>query len=269
MVFTDYPIIRGESGLPLYLINMGLHSCQDHIKRPDGYPHPQILYWTKGTGTLVLDGKATALPVSHAMFLPAGYPHEYLPDGDVWDVHWVVPGGASCGDILRSFGLNGPQVFPVTDAHTLEHMFRKMHDALRSDSIFGNYRAAGFLYDFLIEFYRIISAGSTSQYYSPALMRALDHINSGFAQPITLEQLCNSAGVSRQHLCLLFRRALNMRPMEYTAKRRIQAAKSLLTTTDDTIEQIAEECGFGSESYFCRQFRRYEGITPTAFRNAN
>ena len=35
-----------------------------------------------------------------------------------------------------------------------------------------------------------------------------------------------------------------------------------------SVESIAEEVGFGSESYFCKQFRRYEGITPTAFRNA-
>lgn len=269
MVFTDYPILRGEKELPLYLINMGLHSCQDHIKRPDGYPCPQILYWTKGTGTLIIDGKTTALPERHAMFIPAGYPHEYFPDGYVWDVHWVVPGGTSCQDILRNFGLTKPLVFPVPDTHTLEHTFRKIHDALRTDSIFGNYRAAGYLYDFLIEFYRIISVGSAAQYYSPALMRALDHINSQYAQQITLEDLCAVSGVSKQHLCLLFRRTLSMRPMEYTAKRRIQAAKAMLTSTEKTIEQIADECGFGSESYFCKQFRRYEGITPTAFRNAH
>ena len=61
--------------------------------------------------------------------------------------------------------------------------------------------------------------------------------------------------------------AFNAENMEMV-KAIIQAAKELLTGTPMSVESIAEEVGFGSESYFCKQFRRYEGITPTAFRNA-
>ena len=56
--------------------------------------------------------------------------------------------------------------------------------------------------------------------------------------------------------------------MEYIAKRRIQAAKELLTGTDMTIEDIAAETGFCTSSYFCKLFKKYEGITPTHFRKA-
>ena len=56
--------------------------------------------------------------------------------------------------------------------------------------------------------------------------------------------------------------------MEYIAKRRIQAAKELLTGTDRTIEDIAAETGFCTSSYFCKLFKKYEGITPTHFRKA-
>ena len=55
--------------------------------------------------------------------------------------------------------------------------------------------------------------------------------------------------------------------MEYIAKRRIQEAKALLTGTEKSIEQVAEETGFCSESYFCKLFKRYEGMTPSAFRH--
>lgn len=186
----------------------------------------------------------------------------------MWDIHWVVPAGYAAEDILRQFGLDRPKISELRDVGTLEHIFRKMHDAIRADSIFGNYRASGFLYDFLIEYYRQISCVGASPSYSPALAKAVDHINSAFRSEITLEELSGISGVSRQHLCLLFRNILRMRPMEYTARRRIQAAKELLTGTPMSVESIAEEVGFGSESYFCKQFRRYEGITPTAFRNA-
>lgn len=267
MVFTDYPILRGERELPLYLLNMGLHYCQDHIIRPEGYSSPQILFSTKGSGVLISGGERMAVPPCSAMFLPAAVPHEYYAAGDIWDIHWVVPGGYAADDILRQFGFSAPAVYPLSDVRTLEHIFRKMHDAIRSDNIFGNYKASGYLYDFLIETYRVISGNGASASSSPALMRALDLINGSYQQPLGMDELCSAAGVSKQHLCLLFRNILGLRPMEYIAKRRIQEAKSLLTSTGLSISDIAEQTGFGSESYFCKLFRRYEGTTPSAFRN--
>lgn len=268
MFFCDYPIIRNEKELPLYLMNMGQQHCQDHITRPEGYPCPQILYCTKGSGTLLLDGNEISIPPYTAIFLPAFYPHEYFPDEDVWDIHWVVPAGFAVNETLEHFGLTKPGVFELKEIKMLEHTFRKMHEAIRADSVYGNYKASGYLYDFLIEFYRLISSGGTSFTPSPALMKALDYINFNYASPISMEQLCNVSGVTKQYLCLLFRNTLNSRPMEYIAKRRIQAAKELLTGSGKTIEEIAEETGFCTASYFCKLFKRYEGITPTRFKNA-
>lgn len=268
MFFCDYPIIRAERELPLYLLNMGQQHCQDHTVRPEGYPFAQILYCTKGSGTLKVDGKTVAVPPYTAVFLPASCPHEYYPEEDIWDIRWVVPAGFASEDILRHFGLTKPAVYELKEVKMLEHIFRKMHEAIRADSVFGNYRASGYLYDFLIEFYSIISADAAFSAPNPALMKALDYINFNYASPISMEQLCAVSGVSKQYLCMLFRNTLSSRPTEYIAKRRIQAAKELLTGSGDTVEEIAEKTGFCTASYFCKLFKRYEGITPTRFRNA-
>lgn len=266
MFFSDYPIIRSEKGLPLYLLNMGQQHCQDHIIRPEGYPCPQILYCTKGSGTLLLDGRKIRILPYNAIFMPAHYPHEYYPNEEIWDIHWVVSAGFAANDIFKHFGLTKPTVFEINEINTLEHIFRKMHDSIRSDSVFGNYRASGYLYDFIIEFYRIISAKGISDTPNAALMKALDYINFNYTLTISMDDLSNVSGVSKQYLCLLFRNTLGSRPMEYIAKRRIQAAKELLAGTDKTVEEIALETGFCTASYFCKLFKRYEGITPMRFK---
>ncbi len=266
MHFYDFPIIRNESSLPVYLVSVGLHDCQPHINRKEGYPYPQIFYCTKGSGTLVYNGGKYLIKPMTAFFLPADFPHEYYPDGEIWDIHWVVPSGFAVDDVLEQFGLTEPLIIQLTDIKNLERCFRKMHEALIGDSLFGNYRAAGFLYDFLIEFYRLTSAVSGNSVVNPAVIKAVDYINANYTDEITLEELCETAGVSKQHLCRLFRSALNSRPMEYIAKRRIQAAKELLSDTDKTIDEISEETGFCTGSYFCKLFRRYEGMTPSQFR---
>ncbi len=171
MVYSDYPIFRGEQQLPIFLLNMGLHLCQDHVVRPEGHSSPQILFCTRGSGTLVISGNRLNVPAGSAIFLPAAFPHEYYANEDVWDIHWVIPGGSAAEEVLRQFGLEQPGVFELSDTRTLEHIFRKMHDAIRADSFFGNFRASGYLYDFLIEFYRLISSGSSSRAPSPAQSR--------------------------------------------------------------------------------------------------
>ena len=118
-----------------------------------------------------------------------------------------------------------------------------------------------------VEFYRLITKNGAGNAPNSALLKAVDYINDRYAEHITMEELCTVSGVSKQYLCLLFRQNLSTPPMEYIAKRRIQAAKELLTGSDKTIEEIAEDTGFCGSSYFCKLFKRYEGITPSQFRN--
>jgi len=266
MAFYDFPIIGTESELPLYLVNVGLHERQNHIIREEGFSYPQILYCTKGSGTLILEGRHYSIQPYMAFFLPTGYPHEYWAEEDIWDIHWVVPSGFAINELLKHFGLNKPGIFELGDTRTLDHHFRKLHDALIGDRFFGNYRAAGFLYDFLIEFYRLTSQVNTGITAHSAVIRAMDYIHTHYREEITMEDLCACTGVSKQHLCRLFQTTLHSRPMEYIAKCRIQAAKELLSNTLTSVEEIAEETGFCTSSYFCKLFKRYEGMTPTQFR---
>lgn len=266
VLYYDFPIIRSEGELPLYLVEMGVNIREEHFIRKEGYKQPQIIYCTKGSGTLILDGKTYIIKPSMGFFLPANYPHEYYPNEEIWDTHWVIPGGSAAEQIMKHFGFSKAGVFEMSEIKTIEHIFRKMHEAIRDDSIFGNYRAAGYLYDFLIELYRVTSSAATRKITSSAVLKAVDYINANYSSSVTMEQLCLVAGVSEQHLCRLFRSALGSRPMEYVAKRRIQTAKELLNSSDYSVDEISERVGFCSGSYFCKLFKRYEGMTPTEFR---
>ena len=66
LVYSDYPIFRGEQQLPIFLLNMGLHLCQDHVVRPEGHSSPQILFCTRGSGTLVISENRLNVPAGSA-----------------------------------------------------------------------------------------------------------------------------------------------------------------------------------------------------------
>lgn len=268
MFFYHYPIIAKESRLPIYLVSIGMHDCQPYVRRGTEYGYPQIFYCTKGSGILCYDSVKTEVKAGMGYFIPAGYPHEYYPAGDVWDNHWIIPGGFACEQLLGEMGFDRPQTFSLGSTEMLGHFFGNMHTALRNDHIGGNLRASGYLYDFLIELERQKNSGDISGYTHPAISKCVDHINENYMYEITLDDLCGISGMSKQHLCRLFRKVLGVRPMEYIAKRRIQAAKEILSGTGAPIEEISERVGFCTSSYFCKLFKRYEGITPTQFRRS-
>lgn len=266
LFYCDYPIIGEEKNLPLYIINMGLQHCQEPISRKNGYPCDQILFCTRGSGTLIINQTTYLIPAYTAIFLPANYPHEYFPNEEIWDIHWIVPGGNSLPSLLSHFNLTTAAVYKLSETHILETIFRSMHEALRSDSLYGNYRASGYLYDFLLEFNRLISHKDTATVHNSALIKAIDYINLHFLETIGMDELCDECKVTKQHLCLLFRTSLQMRPMEYITKKKLQYSKELLINSTRTIEDIAYECGFCTPSYYCKMFKRYEGISPTQFK---
>ncbi|MGN0633726.1 MAG: helix-turn-helix domain-containing protein [Oscillospiraceae bacterium] len=267
MFFCDYPIKNKEVGLPLFVDNIGKHICQPRTVRSSGFSHHQILFCTKGKGVLRLDGRNIEIPPNTAFFLPADYPHEYYPTSDDWDIHWVVPDGYACYNLLSSLGLNKPMVFEIKNMALIEHFFSKMHESIRGDAINGNMRASGYLYNFLIELSCQKDSVTVIRTSNRAMVTAIDHINDRYMNKITMAELCEVTELSKQQLCRLFKRYLNSRPMEYVAKRRIQAAKELLSSSDMSVEEIAEAVGFCSGSYFSKLFSRYEGMTPTQFRS--
>lgn len=102
-----------------------------------------------------------------------------------------------------------------------------------------------------------------------AFLRLLDYIEHHLADEITLDDLCELAGLERSYLITRFKRTFGISPMRYLNAMRIEQAKRLLATTEKTVTEIAYEVGFGSIHYFCRIFKRTTGLAPHLYREAN
>jgi AraC-like DNA-binding protein len=96
------------------------------------------------------------------------------------------------------------------------------------------------------------------------LARAL--LDDSCAAPLSLERLASQLGVSRYHLIRAFRRVWGVTPHQYRTLRRIERAKTLLTSSDLTITEICFHVGFHSHGSFSALFRRCAGCSPHAYR---
>jgi len=87
------------------------------------------------------------------------------------------------------------------------------------------------------------------------------------AHPWTVASLAIEAGVSRSVLAERFRRYLSETPIAYLTRWRLQLSAQLLTSTSNSVAQIAAEVGYESEPSFNRAFKREFGYPPARFRS--
>ena len=98
------------------------------------------------------------------------------------------------------------------------------------------------------------------------LLRARDLIDARYRAPLDVPALARAARCSPAHFSRQFAGAFGSPPHRYLLERRIERAKHLLATTDDSVLEIALDVGFAGASSFCTAFKRVTGTTPGAYR---
>jgi AraC-like DNA-binding protein len=91
-------------------------------------------------------------------------------------------------------------------------------------------------------------------------------IDEGLESGVDIGELAQSLGYSLSHFFKLFRKSFGMPPHRYLMHRRISFAQQLLTQTDLDLACIALKAGFADQSHLCRNFHRFIGLPPGAFR---
>ena len=92
------------------------------------------------------------------------------------------------------------------------------------------------------------------------------YIQTHFQEKLSLEKIAAQANISRNSCLSCFRRVLGVSPLEYVIEQRLEWALHLLISSDLTITEVANDCGFGDASYFGKAFRRRLGLTPSQYR---
>jgi len=93
-------------------------------------------------------------------------------------------------------------------------------------------------------------------------------IKGSFDQTINIPALSQQAGLSQRQLERLFKKRFSITPREYIIRLRVLIAADKLKLTNQSVTEIALECGFYDHSSFTRQFRRHMGTLPLKFRKS-
>lgn len=84
---------------------------------------------------------------------------------------------------------------------------------------------------------------------------------------ISLEELAETAELSKYHFVRTYCRLTGSTPMKDLQLVRVKHAHHLILTTNLSQKEIAKQCGLGNVYYLSRVFRRHFGASPGALRS--
>jgi AraC-like DNA-binding protein len=206
-----------------------------------------------GGGRVSLGRQAYVLGAGQALLIPAGLAHEFRADEGGWDF---------------SLFLYLAERFPLPEV-ALVRLHSRPVSALVEALVQESHADA----DPVVQRRLVELIDMKLRQMANPVARA-DQLGPVWAEvarrpgePWDLPALASIVSISPEHLRRLSRRETGRTPMEQVAWMRIQKAASLLTTTNDVVEEIAAQVGYASVRAFRTAFIRVFGRTPKAHRD--
>lgn len=255
--------------------------------------HLEVGYCYKGEGVIRLEkGDYPYFPQTFTM-IPKNCPHSTLGDpGEIasWEFLFIdverfladlYPGRSRLAEEISRRINSGARLLTHGKNPALGDLVQEILREMKEKGEFYQESVKGYLLAFLMEAGRL--DGGDSLIYGeklPAVGKniwqeeitqveaALRYVEKHYGEQIRARDLAAACGLSETHFRRLFLKNMNLPPMEYVNKVRIREACRLMNEPASSLEEIAMKTGFVSMSTFNRNFTRFLGTSPHAWRKS-
>lgn len=224
-------------------------------------------------GSLTL-GNGEVMGTESFIIRPPERPYKYINDGSALGYYWIHFTGSHAESLLSTLGLELDRVYTIPSSVNTDHIkhdFTTVFNELMLRRGSFDEMCAAKLHALLTRFSRVIESASgrgSAAANTMRIARALNLIQRRYTEKITINELAKEEHLSPSRFRELFRAALGTSPVEYITSLRVTRACELLGTTDLSVTEIAQICGFDDEPYFCRVFRKSMGTSPLEYRKS-
>lgn len=152
-------------------------------------------------------------------------------------------------------GLSPEEGYSLGDFYIQSTVDAKTYDELSSIPIA--------MYD---DFIRRVRKCRTNPHYSKPVQKCIDYIETHLGEKIMAADLAGHAGYSEYYITHKFREETGTSINDYIKFAKMERAKILLIGTGLSMQEISDQLGFSTRSYFSACFRQVTGRSPTEYR---
>lgn len=247
------------------------HSGSFFMSRPEGLSNYVVLIIRTMVDFQIGDMHITADPGQAVVIAPGTPYHYYNPQGDYIDdwLHFQVTDEEWTGRISQIVN----HLFPVDNTEFYTNLIRQIlwEEAYAKE----DYRQQDMDACFTILINHLLDAYENKDYkraslpYQEQLQQLRLELPSIAVKNVTIKECAERLGISDTYFQHLYSKAFGISFQKDLIRFRIEHARFLLSSTDMTLEQIAELCGYANEVHFYRQFKQLVHMTPAKYRRQN
>lgn len=283
--FRYLPVLETQRQWGLFLVDCGYTVTEPNTPYPPrGHPATHdftfskgrilsdyhVVYITRGRGVFEAKGvRRKIVEAGDVMVLFPGVWHRYRPDPATgWEEQWAGFNGSQAERFMRPPFFNPKKpVLRIGLDEGLRQRFISMVNDIERNPAGTPFSSAARILDILGLIQENIQNVRTNAHLSSVIREAQNRILKEAMTPIDFERLARSLGVSYINFRRRFRQQTCVSPAQFQISIRLNRAQDLLSSTDLSVSEIAERCGFGTVHYFSRHFCQKMGLTPSAYRN--
>jgi AraC family carnitine catabolism transcriptional activator len=102
--------------------------------------------------------------------------------------------------------------------------------------------------------------------HNAKVVQVIERMEQQLEAPWSSDDLADAISVTRRQLERLFQDHLNVSPLQFYLRLRLERARHLLRQTSMDVIEVGLACGFASASAFSRAYRRQYAVAPSADR---
>jgi AraC family transcriptional regulator, arabinose operon regulatory protein len=243
-----------------------------HVRRPHGTRDWLLTYTLAGEGRYRIGAQSYSCRSGDLFLLEPGAGHDYATatPAEAWEFYWVhFTPRAHWLQWLRLPQLApGLLALPIETPALRERLTQAFARLLRDRWGMGAWQEA--LTANALEEVLIVAAQQQEKRqgrpFDPRIEAVLVLINQRFGERLTIADLAQNVALSPSRLAHLFKAQTGVSVMDLVLDLRLRQAARLLEFSGLTVGEIAHDVGFQSPFHFSRQFKRYFGQSPLAYR---
>jgi two-component system response regulator YesN len=109
-------------------------------------------------------------------------------------------------------------------------------------------------------------AGKPKAMTDSVVTKAKKYIDENYRKDLSLDEVSKIVNISPYYFSKLFKEETGENFIEYVTAARIRGAKELLEDPKYSIKEVCVMSGYSDPNYFSRIFKKYEGVTPSEYR---
>ena len=95
------------------------------------------------------------------------------------------------------------------------------------------------------------------------------HMFSHLREPWTVERMAEEVGLSQSRFFTVYKSFYGISPVSDLIRAKMNSAENMLLFSERRIDERAEMLGYQNITHFIRQFKKENGVSPSAFRKIN